>query len=432
MVWNSAHVKATCRGSRLGLVSRCGSFGGLMAVGKDNFLSDGIGEPAGRNGEKSFQNTLLYDDDAILFCHLNRKGLCIFFWYSMIVGHGLWYWSIPIEMSADILNKMTQDDGNGTHDVDQGDYLLVNVTDSPSRCLWSGREDPRLNRKNGLRSTFGGRLGFKGRAPSGGRGLLNGVTSSEVFDRGCSRGEGERAAAGLRAGDAGWFVPGSRGLVPGGLSIKFCSISPVCLTLLASAGWSWSPGLSPGLGGNRGKETGLAGMDGIIGSSFESLTSRAAVGGERARGDSLWWARLLLPTGSIALPNPGCEGWMLVSEVSALLVNMAFRALTSTCSSWQQAQVQQQLGLKQETSSAARHAPAHRCNPLRKALHGENASCKKKGFLFPLSLSLQASQLKTCAVYIKAHLGKQNSLTTGRFCAFAAQQQWHLKFDWHH
>lgn len=123
----------------------------------------------------------------------------------------------------------------------------MNKQDSPSCCLLSGREDPRLKRKNGFRFTVGGRLGFKGRAPSGGRGLRSGVTSAEVFCRGCCRGVGDRVAAGVRAGDGGRFGPGGGALLPGGfcwLSIRFCSISPVCLTLHVSAGWR--PALIPG------------------------------------------------------------------------------------------------------------------------------------------------------------------------------------------
>lgn len=48
----NAHMEATCRGSLLGLVLRWGGFGGLITAGKDNFLSDGTGEPAERAREK--------------------------------------------------------------------------------------------------------------------------------------------------------------------------------------------------------------------------------------------------------------------------------------------------------------------------------------------------------------------------------------------
>lgn len=161
----------------------------------------------------------------------------------------------------------------------------MNEQDSPSRCLWTGSEDPRLKRKNGLRFTLGGRLGFKGRAPSGGRGLRSGVTSAVGLCRGCCRGVGD----GVRAGPGPGPGPGGRALLPRGfgcLSIKFCSISPVCLTLLVSAGWGEA--LSPGLRGDRGKEAGLTGMDEVAGSPTGSLSGPGPpAGGERTVGDSL-------------------------------------------------------------------------------------------------------------------------------------------------
>lgn len=46
----NAHMEATCRGSLLGLVLRCGTFGGLFAPDSD-FRSEGTGDPAGRTGE---------------------------------------------------------------------------------------------------------------------------------------------------------------------------------------------------------------------------------------------------------------------------------------------------------------------------------------------------------------------------------------------
>lgn len=49
---SSTHMEAPCCGSLLGLVLRCGSLGGLNVSGKDSFLSDGSGEPAGRVGDK--------------------------------------------------------------------------------------------------------------------------------------------------------------------------------------------------------------------------------------------------------------------------------------------------------------------------------------------------------------------------------------------
>lgn len=165
----------------------------------------------------------------------------------------------------------------------------VTEQDSPSRCLWSGREDPRLKRKKGFRFTLGGRLGFKGRAPSGGRGLRSGLTSAEVFCRGCCRGVGDGAAAGVGAGEGGCFGPGAGPLLPGGFgcrSMKFCNISPVCLTLLASPGGR--PALIPGWRGGRGKEAARAGTDGLAGSPTGGLSGpRPAMGGDRGVGDSL-------------------------------------------------------------------------------------------------------------------------------------------------
>lgn len=56
----NAHMEATCRGSLLGLVLRWGGFGGLITAGKDNFLSDGTGEPAERAREKF--SAFIWDD----------------------------------------------------------------------------------------------------------------------------------------------------------------------------------------------------------------------------------------------------------------------------------------------------------------------------------------------------------------------------------
>lgn len=47
-------------------------------------------------------------------------------------------------------------------------------------------------------------------------------------------------------------------------------------------------GLTPGLGGGRGEETGLEGMETAIGSAFGNLTRPGpAIGGEGTVGDSL-------------------------------------------------------------------------------------------------------------------------------------------------
>lgn len=157
--------------------------------------------------------------------------------------------------------------------------------------------------------------------------------------------------------------------MPGGLgclSIMFCSISPVCFTLVASAGWI--DGLTPGFGGGRGKATGLAGTGAATGSTLGNLIMPGpAIAGGGTMGDSLWWARSLSVTGRIALPNPGRGDFgeplsrLLVSEVLALLLNLALRALTSTLSPWQQHRSTNStaaaLVLKQEVSSTARHGP---------------------------------------------------------------------------
>lgn len=107
---------------------------------------------------------------------------------------------------------------------------------------------------------MGGRLGFKGRGPSGGRGLLSGVTSPVLLCRGCcwsGRGvevvAGAGAGAGTGTGTGTGIGPGAgarararaeagtgtgagaaSGLVTGGLCclcIIFCCTSPVGLTL---------------------------------------------------------------------------------------------------------------------------------------------------------------------------------------------------------
>lgn len=88
---------------------------------------------------------------------------------------------------------------------------------------------------------------------------------------------------------AGTWAGAGAGFVPGGLccfNIMFCSISPVCLTLLASV--IGMHDLTPGLGGSRGKETGLEGMEATIGSAFGNLTRPgSAIGGEGTMRESL-------------------------------------------------------------------------------------------------------------------------------------------------
>ena len=237
--------------------------------------------------------------------------------------------------------------------------------DSLSCFLGAGSAGPRLNFLKGSRLTLGGRLGFKGRGPSGGRRFLSGITSPVLLCRGCWRSGG-----GVEEWAGEWAWAGARaGLMPGGfwvLSIMFCSISPVCFTLVVSAGWI--DGLIPGFRGGRGKAADLEGMGAAIGSALGNLIIPGpAIEDERTVGDSLWWARSLSVTGRIALPNPGRGDFgeplsrLLVSEVLALLLNLALRALTSMLSPWQQHRSTNStaaaLVLKQEVSSIARHGP---------------------------------------------------------------------------
>lgn len=214
------------------------------------------------------------------------------------------------------------------------DIFLPAEPGEPSFFLGPGRAGPRLDLRKGSRLTLGGRLGFKGWGPSGGRGLLSGVTSPALLCRGCCRsGTGVEVGAGAEAtAGAGAGV----GLGAGGfwcLSIMFCSISPVCLTFPGSPGWV--DALTPGYGGGRGKE----GLEAAIGSTLGNLTRPGlAIGGGGTVGDSLWCARSLSVSGRISFPNPGRGDFgeplsrLLVSEVLALLLNRALRALTSTVS----------------------------------------------------------------------------------------------------
>lgn len=125
-----------------------------------------------------------------------------------------------------------------------------------------------------------------------------------------------------------------RGL--GCLSIMFCRITPVCLTLLASVGWIDAP--TPGLRGVRGTNAGLKGLEATAASGLGNLTSPGPVTGGGREGDSLGGTGSFSATGRITLPNPGRGDFgdplsrLLVSEVLALL-NRALRALTSMLSS---------------------------------------------------------------------------------------------------
>lgn len=214
-------------------------------------------------------------------------------------------------------------------------------TDSPSLLLGAGNAGPgapRATLRKGSRLTYGGRFGFKGWGPSGGRGFLSGVTSPVLLCLACCR-NGTGVEAWACAGDAG-----GGGLKAAGfwcLIIMFCSISPVCLTLFESG--DCMDALMPEFGGSRGKEPGLEGMEAaIIGSALGSLTRPGPDNWEGNGVGSFCWARLFSSAGRIALPNPGRGDFgeplsrLLVSEVLGLLLNLALRALTSTLSSWQQ------------------------------------------------------------------------------------------------
>lgn len=181
----------------------------------------------------------------------------------------------------------------------------------------------------GSRFTCGGLFGFKGTGPSGGRGLLSGVTSPVLLCLVCCC-WGTGGVGGVGAG---------AGLAPGGLwcrSIMFCSISPVCLILLLSA--VWSDVLTPGIGGGLGDGDCFEGNEAAIGSALGSLPRPGLGIGGGTVGESLCWAKSLADTSGTALPNPGLGdlgdplSLLLVSE-AVLLLKRALRALTSTLSS---------------------------------------------------------------------------------------------------
>lgn len=215
---------------------------------------------------------------------------------------------------------------------------------SPSRFLGPGRAGARLNLMKGSRLTKGGRLGFRGCGPSrGGRGRLRGITSPALLWRGWFR--------------SGWGVEGAAGEGTGlgiGLLlwclwciiiILFCSISPVCFTLLLSGGWT-SPRYA-GLGGRRGGTAVLREGDGVISSALGNLVIPCPVIWNA--GDSLCCTGSFSDTGRMALPGRGRGDLgeplsrLLLSEVLVLLLNLALRALTSTLSSCNDTRGQAQL-----------------------------------------------------------------------------------------
>lgn len=224
-------------------------------------------------------------------------------------------------------------------------YIISNLWvnkymwDSPPGLVGSGGTGRCLNLRKGSRLTFGGRLGFKGRGPSGGKGLLSGVTSPVPLCWGCRRGG---RLPEVVAGVGAWGGAGA-GLGPGGLgclAILVCSISPVCFTLLKFGGWM--AGLTPGCGGVHGEEVLLDEREVAAGSILGNRPGPGpAIGGEGTVGDSLWWARSFSVTGRMTFPNPGRGdlgeplSWLLLSKAMVWLLNLALRALTSTFSSWQ-------------------------------------------------------------------------------------------------
>lgn len=58
-----AYMEVSCCGSLPGLLLRCGGLGGLITAGKDNFLSDGTGEPSEREETGSALSNEMRDRD---------------------------------------------------------------------------------------------------------------------------------------------------------------------------------------------------------------------------------------------------------------------------------------------------------------------------------------------------------------------------------
>lgn len=108
-------------------------------------------------------------------------------------------------------------------------FFLSNwVWDSPSVFAGPRGAGLWLNLRKGSRLTLGGRLGFRGRGPSGGRGLLSGVTSPGGLCWSCRLNGGGAEEAEVRA--EGWGGPGAR-LRMGNLGL-ICRMSPICFTFL--------------------------------------------------------------------------------------------------------------------------------------------------------------------------------------------------------
>lgn len=80
------------------------------------------------------------------------------------------------------------------------DIFLPAEPGEPSLFLGAGRAGPRFSLRKGSRLTLGGRLCFEGMRPSGGSGLLSGVTSPALLCRGCCR-SGRGVEVGASEGD---------------------------------------------------------------------------------------------------------------------------------------------------------------------------------------------------------------------------------------
>lgn len=157
--------------------------------------------------------------------------------------------------------------------------IYLCVWDSPSAFAGTRGAGLCLNLRKGSRLTLGGRLGFRGRGPSGGRGLLSGVTSPVGLGWGCRlRGGGAEEA---EARMEGWGGPWTRL----GLGNLNCRLSPICFTFLELG--VGVLGFAPGFGGVH---CGVAPLAALEGAGRSGLGRRPGPGeamvGDGAVGDS--------------------------------------------------------------------------------------------------------------------------------------------------